>query len=164
MSEYGRSARRIDPWRTMNRGIVLSSVPLRGLCEFEVKLTGYSSNWSGNLIIGIVGFEKRKLISSSDFPSNAIEFDNSCVWSCGTIYKRENGQKGVDHNNSGLVCEGDAVGLQITKEGTLSFYLNGSCKGVAMDGVYDKMSNMEVYAVVDHYGRAVSTEIVRAGE
>ena len=61
------------------------------------------------------------------------------------------------------LCEGDTVGLRINKEGTLSFLFNGACKGVAMYGVYES-SNMDVYAVVDHCGKAVSTKIVRASE
>ena len=167
MSDDGRSAQRIDPLDSFS-GIVLSSVPLRGLCEFEVKLTEYGDHrWFGNLMFGIVCFEKRKLINSSHFPINATEFDNCCVWNQHTISKREIGGTVVKQPYQQDLCyqlrKGNTVGLQITKEGTLSFYLNGSCKGEVMVGVYDK-SNMEVYAVVDHYGGAISTEIVRAGE
>ena len=144
----------------------MSSVPLRGLCEFEVKSTGYVSIFRGNFMFGIVCFEKGTLINSSHFPINATKFDNCCVWDQGTIKKRENGWTVVEQPyqyDLNYLCEGDTVGLQITKEGTISFYLNGSCKGVAMKGVYDK-SNMEVYAVVGHCGGTISTEIVRAGE
>ena len=124
-------------------------------------------------MFGIVCSEKGTSINSTHSPINsthycinATEFDNCCVWDRNTIIIRENGrtvkrqryQYDLDY-----LCKGNTVGLQITKEGTLSFYLNGSCKGVAMKGVYYE-SNMEVYAVVDHHGGGDSTEIVRAGE
>ena len=164
MSDDGRSAQGIDPLSCS--AIVLSSVPLRGLCEFEVKLL-YASMFRGNFMFGIVCSEKAGTsINSTHFPIIATKFDNCCVWDRNTISIRENGRTVKRQRyqyDLNYLRKGNTVGLQITKEGILSFYLNGSCKGVAMKGVYDK-SNMEVYAVVDHYGGGDSTEIVRAGK
>ena len=53
-------------------------------------------------------------------------------------------------------------GFQINKEGSLSFFFNGKCQGVAFTNVYSK--GKDVYAFVDHYAEAVSTRIVRAGK
>ena len=165
MSGDGRSARRIDPGNTYS-GIAVSSVPLRGSCEFEVKLTGNDSCWEGNLVIGIVYIQKGQLINKSQFPDSASGCANCCVWGFNMISKKENGQELIDqsyHHNLDHLRKGDTVGLQITKEGTLSFFFNGSYKGEAVTGVYAR-SNMEMYAVVDHFGKATSTQIVKAGE
>ena len=137
MSDDGRSAQGTFPFS----GIVLSSVPLRGLCEFEVNSLG------DNFMFGIVCFEKGTSVNDSHFTiHSATEFDNCCVWDEDTINIRENGRtvkRQPYQCNLDYLCEGDTIGLLITKEGTLSFYQNGSCQGVAMKGVYDK-SKMEV--------------------
>ena len=55
---------------------------------------------------------------------------------------------------------GDRVGMRVTHEGILEFFVNGAYQGSAATGIYQR--GYDVYAVVDHYGPCVATKITRA--
>ena len=57
---------------------------------------------------------------------------------------------------------GDRLGLQLTRNGILTFFINGRPQGVAASSVYSK-KDCYVYVVVDHYANCKSTRITRAG-
>ena len=161
VSEDCRSAWKVNPKEHFSNGVSLSSIPLKGLCEFEVKLTKYGGTcWSGNLKVGIMSLEAGDVIYTPRYTPGDI----SCrVWSTNCLY--EFGSKSKEYGEGDLddvLRAKDTIGFQITREGDLSFFLNGRCQGVAFTGVYSNRKK-DVYAVVDHYGQAVSTEIVRAG-
>ena len=53
--------------------------------------------------------------------------------------------------------QGDKLGMEISREGTLQFLVNDRSQGAAATNVYstDKL----VYGFVDHYGQAVTSTI-----
>ena len=146
-------------------GVVYSDKPLTGKCEFEVKLSGHGNTWSGNLILGIAEFPSGITLNELEIQPYSHQGKNLCVWSekkiCDYRMGKSSETRYGDFNLNELK-EGDRVGLEITKDGVLSFFLNGKHQGVAARDVYRR--GYDVYALVNHYGQAYASVITKASE
>lgn len=58
--------------------------------------------------------------------------------------------------------EGDRLGMQISPQGTLEYFLNGKPQGVVVTNLHKP--GHDLYIVVDHYANCKSTKITRAGK
>ena len=58
--------------------------------------------------------------------------------------------------------EGDTVGLHLSHNGVLEFFVNGENQGIAAKNMYTR--NTDIYAVANHRGQCVATVITKASE
>lgn len=163
VSPDGLSAAKISPSQHYAGGVVYSERPLQGICEFEVELIKYGTGWSGNLKLGITLVDKGQG-PPTNVPRYSPEGTNVCVWCDSKIFDRIDKKNERPYGKKRLddLREGDKLGLQITHNGTLSFFANGKHQGIALLDVY--RPTYDVYATVDHYGNAVSTTITKSGK
>ena len=156
-----------DPTLHYAHGVAYGARPLKGTSEFEVKLTDYGTGWSGTLKLGIAKFKKGQSIQVSRIPRYSPEGSNHCVWSSDKIHNRilpsqYNAQeKQYGFKNLDELREGDSLGLRLSPDGSLTFFVNGECQGIAAENVYE--TGHEIYPVVDHYANCKATVITRAG-
>ena len=162
----GLRAERMDPYRVAGNGVAYGAHPLKGMAEFEIKIVSYESELIWSLGLGVMRCEKGVPIEPG--PSIPIITDdaaNHCVWIDTELYnnivtpseKSEYGYVNLDD-----LREGDCVGLRLSQNGVLEFFVNGESQGIAAKNIYIRSS--DVYAVVDHYGKCVATVITKAGE
>ena len=167
VSEDGLIAKKKNPKENYGGGVVYSDSPLCGLCEFEVELTGYGTGWSGNFKLGIARFKTvDSLLAFRDtipIPRYSPEANNNCVWCDERIFDKIQRKEDFRYGKKRLddLREGDRLGLQITSEGVLSFFVNDEYQGIALTDVYQ--TGYDIYAIVDHYGNAISTSVSKAG-
>ena len=168
ISKDGLSAVKEDHRTYYAFGVVYSDRPLTGKCEFEVKLSGHGNTWSGNLELGIAEFPSGRTLNEFEIPRHSHEGKNLCVWSEKKIMdcrmKKISSVQYVQYGDFNLteIKEGDRVGLEITKDGVLSFFFNGKYQGVAVRDVYRR--GYDVYVLVDHYGKTYASIITKASE
>ncbi len=164
MSDDGLRAIKKNPKDNYAGGVVYSDRPLFGHCEFEVELTGHGTNWSGNFKLGIAHFKTGKCLLDfiGTIPRYSPEANNTCVWSDDRIFDKIQNKVDFRYGNVRLddLRKGGRLGLQITNEGVLSFYVNDAYQGVASTNAY--VTGYDTYAIVDHYGNAISTSISKA--
>ena len=169
VSEDRRSAEKKDPAQCYAHGVAYGERPFRGTAEFEVEIASHGTGWSGTLKLGVMRLkDARKFVSGDEIPRYSPEGSEHCVWSADRIHNRlaPAGKGASTERAYGLVNldelrAGDRVGLRLSHDGTLSFFVNGESQGVAADGVYRK--GYCVYPVVDHYANCKATRITRAG-
>ena len=168
-SEDGYVARKKDPEATYAYGVCFGARRLRGDAEFEVMLTDLGTTWSGTFKLGVMRISSNIQLRHSKIPRYSPDAPSFCVWCNQKLHNRLSGLSGEcdsEERPYGLIsldnlkC-GDRLGMQLTREGDLSFYVNGCFQGVATRNVY--LSGYDVYAVVDHYGRCKATTITRSG-
>ena len=160
ISEDGQSA--VKESTHYAHGLVYSDRPLRGTCEFEVMLTGHGNSWSGNFKLGLVQYSAGEPLDKDNIPRYSPEGENCCVWCADKVHDHIHGriEKKYGHLTLDELREGDRLGLQVTKDGVLSFFVNDEHQGVAVVGVHK--DGYDLYALVDHYGQAKSTVISKA--
>lgn len=168
ITQDGLAAEKKDPDSHYAHGVVYGARPLKGTAEFEVKIASYGTGWSGTLKLGVMRSKKdMPLVSGPSIPRYSPEGVDHCVWSSDKIHNRLN-TPAVESNyrsskiNLDDLREGDRVGLRLSHDGVLTFFVNGRSQGVAAENIYDK--NCDVYAVVDHYANCKATVITRAGK
>ena len=165
ISHCATEAVKIDPEGTYAFGVTFGARKLKGLAEFEVILTEIGTGWSGTFKLGVMRVPKGAKLEHVKIPRYSPDAPDFCVW-CNqkiqnrlTLTKCEEKQYGyVSLDN--LKC-GDRLGLQLTSEGDLGFFVNGMYQGRAAEQIY--LEGFDVYAVVDHYGRCKATRISRSG-
>ena len=133
------------------------------MAEFEIKIVSYESKWTCSLGLGVMRCEKG--VPGPSIPRTPEYAANHCVWIDQQLYNNivtphEESEYGyVDLDD---LREGDCVGLRLSQDGVLEFFVNGESQGIAAKNIYTR--NSDVYAVVDHYGDCVATVITKAGE
>ena len=148
-------------------GVVYSDSALNGTVEFEVAITSYGTDWSGNIKIGVARFTSGYIIQPELVPVRSTEASGHCVWSSKTLYNRlrsnRNGDLKREYGSIDLdsLREGDRLGLRLSYDGKLTFFVNGESQGLAAQGIYE--NGYDVYAVVDLYGNCRAIAITRAG-
>ena len=150
-------------------GLVYTARPLRGEVEFEVRLLDYSGSYKGSLKMGLLRRRVTTPSFSLSIPRPSEHRDNSCVWF--SRFKRRTefqNNLGAVHllRYYGLVdlCElreDHRMGLRVSSQGELSFFVNGMMQGVAAHGVYQ--SGYEVYVFLELVEGYRAVEITRAG-
>ena len=168
IADNGLRAEKKDPNNQYARGVVYSALPLKGTVEFEVTMTQYGTGWSGTLKLGVAKYKSGQSIQVSRIPRYSPEAPNHCVWSSDKIHNRlKSNHNGVQEKQYGQkdldsLRQGDSLGLRLSHDGKLVFFVNGESQGLAAQEVYEK--GHDVYVVVDHYANCKATEITRAGE
>ena len=164
LTSNGLGAERMDPARVPDNGVVYGAHRLKGRAEFEVKIVAHNTGWSGKSIqFGVMRCKKGIPIESG--PS-IYSKSQRVLWVDHQLYNSIATPSGKPTeygyiNLSDLRVE-DCVGLCLSKDGVLEFTVNGESQGIAAKKVYSR--NSDVYAVVDHYGSCVATDITKAGE
>ena len=176
LSENGLLAERIKPSETYNNGVVYGAKVLRGTTEFEVELTSYGGknrsriNWSGTIRLGLMQCKARSKIKHSDIPSFLPGATNHCIWhtnwGANEVDNKLVGYSGPTRKKYGSanlenLREGDHLGLRVSHDGVLTFFVNGKSQGVAAQGIYQ--DGYDLYPVVDVYGNCKAVRITRAG-
>ncbi|EDO39598.1 predicted protein [Nematostella vectensis] len=123
--------------------------------RFKVVVEKLTDMWAGSLEVGITSHNPLQIVLP---PTMTSMTSGAWMWSGTSIII--NGQE-VRSDYSELSLEsikaGDKVGILKTADGTVSFYLNGVCMGVAADDIPPG-----VFGVVDLYGAAVRVSVVSA--
>ncbi len=152
-------------------GVAYSALPLIGHTEFEIRLLDYSGSKHSSLKLGLMRRRADAHASLASIPRPSEHRDNSCVW-----FKSRFKKKSEFQNNFGTVHllryygfvdlydlrQEDKMGLQLSAEGNLSFFVNGVNQGVAAQGVYQP--GFHVYCFVELVDGYKAVEITRAGE
>ena len=157
----------MNPEDHRGNGVAYGAQPLKGRAEFEVKIIAYGthSNWYGSLQCGVMRCNKGAPIESS--PSILVDSSwarDYCVWAEQRLYNNlVTPREKTDYGYVNLqdLREGDRVGLRLSPDGVLEFFVNGESQGVAAKNIYTR--DTDVYAVVDHIGKYVATVITKAG-
>ena len=162
----GLGAERMNPYRVPGNGVAYGAHPLKGIATFEVKIVSYGTGWGNSLQFGVMRCKKGVPIESGpSIPDDSVYAADHCVWDDQRLFnnlvtpKEESGYGYVNLND---LREGDCVGLCLSQDGVLEFFVNGESQGIAAKNIYTR--NSDVYAVVDHYGQCVATVITKAGE
>ena len=163
ISESGLKAEKRDPSLHYAHGVVYGTTKLKGTVEFEVKILTYGTGWSGTLKLGVMRCKSGTDLDSYQIPRYSPEGPDHCVWSSDKIHNRLKGHLETFYGKENLdnLREGDRLGMRLTSDGVLVFFVNGKSQGVAAENVYEK--GYDVYPVVDHYANCKSTEITKAG-
>lgn len=154
-------AERVDPYRfTRNDGIAYGARPLKGMAYFEVRLTCCWTSYSAtSLEFGVMRCKKGD-------PPEFINYANDCcLWSFQQLNSNlVTPQSMPDYGYIDLshLCEGDHIGLHISQDGVLEFFINSESQGIAAKNIYTRDS--DIYAVVKHHGNCVATRITKAGD
>ena len=163
-----RSAEKRDPAHYYAYGVAYGEKPLQGTAEFEVEIASHGTCWSGTLKLGVMRRRESKKLSPKEIPRYSPEGSDHCVWSAdkihnrlGLVAKTSSAERQYGRVNLDQLRTGDRVGLRLSHDGALSFFVNGKYQGVAAEGVYQK--GYHVYPVVDHYANCKATRITRAG-
>lgn len=166
ITDDGLAAEKRDADSQYAHGVAYGARPLRGTAEFEVKIASYGTGWSGTLKLGVMRCKKDvPLVTGTSIPRYSPEGVDHCVWSSDKLHNRlVNPVVESNYGNTNLddLREGDRVGMRLSHDGVLVFFVNGKSQGVAAENIYDR--NCDVYAVVDHYANCRATVITRAGK
>ena len=164
ISDDRRSAAKRDPSATYAYGVVYGERPLRGTAEFEVELVSYGTGWSGTLKLGVMRCKTGSCVTDKNIPRYSPEGTHHCVWSSDKLHNRLTDCFTEQHYgeiNLDELRAGDRLGMRVSHDGTLEFFVNGRHQGVAAENLYQK--GYDVYAVVDHYANCKATRITRSG-
>ena len=162
----GLGAERMDPDRVHDNGVAYGAHPLKGMAEFKIKIVSCETKWTWSLGLGVMRCEKGVPIEPGpSIPSAPFIAANHCLWGDDLMFnnivtpseKSEYGYVNLDD-----LREGDCVGLRLSQDGVLEFFVNGESQGIAAKNIYTR--NSDVYAVLDHYGSCIATIITKAGE
>ena len=162
----GLGAERVDPNKEFYNGVAYGAHLLKGLAEFEVKIVSYGTRWYGTIRFGVMRCKKDVPIEHGpSIPSDSRYAANHCVWSNRQLWN--NAVSPSEKSDYGYVDlddlrEGDCVGLRLSQDGVLEFFVNDESQGIAAKNIYTR--NSDVYAVVEHNANCVATVITKAGE
>ena len=165
LSDNGLTASRKDPKYGFN-AVVYGATPLKSTSEFEVEIESYNrEEWHASLRLGVLRTKMTKAIEEHSIPRCSDDGERYCLWTQGDeIWNRLNGNlnksKYGDFNLWEVKCS-DRVGMHLSRDGNLTFIVNGRRQGLAARNVYKK--GYYVYPVVDVCGRTSAVSITRAG-
>ena len=128
------------------KGEVHATKPLHRTGEFEIKVEVKGpSTRDGFFGIGI----RRRQHSS---PGPLYTLSGCCIWQTGAIYnslkKAPTTTTYQTARDLELLIKGDRVGMRITREGDLEFFVNGRSQGVAAHGVYKPSDSSDLYPLI----------------
>ena len=120
--------------------------PMHRTGEFEIIIETRGPNTRDGFL-GI-GIRRRQRKSPKLFNT----FNGNCIWETGAIVNAlekipsTTGYKQA--RDLELLIKGDRVGMKITQEGDLEFFINGVSQGVAASNVYKPSNRYELYPLV----------------
>ena len=164
ISPDGTVARKIDPELVYANGVVYSDRPAKGLCEFEIEVISYGTGWSGNFKLGLMSHKTSDRRIKEKIPRYTPESQNHCVWCASKLHDRITSMTEIPYGDRTLdeLREGDRLGMQITPQGTLQYFLNGVPQGIGATDLHKP--GHDLYLAVDHYANCKATKITRAGQ
>jgi len=169
ITEDGLKAQKRDPHLHYAHGVAYGARALRGTSEFEVTLKDYGTGWSGTLKLGVAKFKSGHSFQVKDIPRYSPEGMHHCVWSSDKIHNRLHPnqptillEKRYGKKNLDELVAGDRLGLRLSSDGRLVFFVNGKHQGLAAEKVYEV--GCDVFPVVDHYANCKATVVTRAGK
>ena len=147
-------------------GVVYGAKVLRRTTEFEVEITSCKTKWAGSLTLGVMQCQKGTKIKHSAIPQISLGAEMYCMWSSHRVLNKLVGYLGPTEKKYGStnlenLREGDRLGLRVSHDGVLTFFVNGKSQGVAAQGVYQ--DGYDLYPVVDVYAKCEAVRITRAG-
>ena len=159
----GLRAERKGPHTVADDGVAYGARPLKGLAEFEVKIVSYWAKCASSIQLGVMRCKKGALIEpGTSIYQHAV---NHCVWGGQQLFNNlVTPSKTSDYGyvELGDVHVGDCVGLRVSEDGSLEFFVNGKSQGIAIRNIYTRKS--DIYPVVDHRCDSAATVITKAGE
>ncbi len=169
VTRSGCKAMLVDPPK--GSGVVYGAVPMKKLTEFEVRLLDYNLSLRGSLKIGVMRKKVTGRYPADSAPKLSEHRDNSCL-----CFKSRFKEKTEFQNNLGGVHmlryygavnfdglrENDRLGLQLNRDGDLSFFVNGISQGMAARQIYKE--GYEVYCFIELVEGYKSVEITKAGK
>ena len=162
----GLRAERMDPDRVPDNGVAYGARPLKGTAKFEIKIVSYGAEWTYSLQFGVMKCEKGVPIESGpNIPGDSEIAADHCVWGDQQLFNNlATPRKVSDYGYVDLrdLRVGDCVGLCLSQDGVLEFFVNGESQGIAARNIYTR--NSDIYAVVEHFGCCVATVITKASE
>ena len=165
LTNDGLRAKRMNSHKMGADGVVYGAHPLNRRAVFEVKIVKSMGEWYEGLQFGIMRYKKGVPVESGPhIPSKCRGAVNHCVWSGQWLhYNLATRNELSEYGSVNLddLREGDRVGLRLSEDGVLEFTVNGENQGIAAENIYTR--NTDTYAVVDHFGSCVATEITKAG-
>ena len=151
--------------------LVYAAVPFRGTVEFEVRLVDYYYGIRGSIKMGVMRRTMCRSTSQVGIPKQSEHRDNSCVWFRSSFKHRTEFQNnfGSVHmlryygrTDLGELQKGDRVGLRVSLDGELSFFVNGSSQGVAAEGIYREGCDM--FCFIEMVEGCEAVEVTRASK
>ena len=162
---------RIKPSDTFSNAVAYGAKVLKGTTEFEIEITSYGHRtWRGTLKLGVMQCKAGSKIKHSDVPRISPGNTNYCTQHSNNgpnqLENKLVGYSGPTKKKYGYadlddLHEGDCLGLWVSLDGVLTFFVNGKSQGVAAQGVYQ--DGDDLYAVVDVYAKCNAVRITRAG-
>ena len=167
ITNNGLAAEKRNADKGYMNGVAYGACPLKGRAEFEVMIVTYGTKWSWSALrFGVMRCEEGERIESGpSIPGEMFSAVNRFIWSGEHVHNNlvtpsECFKYGyVDLRD---LREGDCIGLYLSQDGVLEFFVNGESQGIASENIYTR--NTDVYAVVDHYSSCFATVITKAGE
>ena len=150
-----------------SRGVVYGAKVVRGTTEFEVEIIFYDGTmWDGSLKLGVMQCKAGSEIALGDIPRYSPGTQNYCMFCSDRIENVLVGYSGpaeVKYGSTKLndLRKGDYLGMQVSHDGVLTFFVNGKSQGVAAQDVYQE--GYDLYPVVDVYASCKAVRITRAG-
>ena len=116
--------------------------------------------------MGVIQYKAGSKINHSDIPKYFVFSTNSCIIAGFAAENKLVGYSGptqIKYGSTNLdnLREGDRLGLQVSHNGVLTFFVNGKSQGVAAQGVYQ--DGYDLYAVVDVIAKCKAVRITRSG-
>ncbi|XP_076180899.1 neuralized E3 ubiquitin protein ligase 4 [Ptiloglossa arizonensis] len=137
-----------------NYGLVLSADPLQDDELFEVRIDKKMISWSGSIQIGVTTCDPEFI----ELPACAT---NLCqgTWIMSTTNIVHNGIRILETYGTNLdsLEKESTLGVMVTSNHELIFYINGVSQGVAVSNIPERM-----FAVVDIYGACVQVTITHS--
>ena len=132
--------------QSYTKGEAHISEPLRRTGEFEVKVEAKGPSTRD----GFFGIGIRRRQHRSPRPLHTLS--GCCIWQTSAIYNAlKNTSSTVSYQTARdleLLIKGDRVGMRITKEGDLEFFINGMSQGIAARDVYKPNKVSKLYPLI----------------
>ena len=163
----GLGAERMNPYNGLDDGVTYGARPLKLVAEFEVKMVSYCGpRWLSSLQLGVMRCKTGVPIKSGpSIPKKSCNAKYHCMWNGQKLFNNIVTPREVsDYGYVNLedLREGDCIGLRLSHDGVLEFFVNGESQGIAVKSIYTR--DTDVYAVADHCANCVATVITKAGE
>lgn len=145
--------------------VVYGSAPIKHRGTFEVEIKEFDSEWVYSIRIGVMMLPTGTQLKETDVPKNPRGTQNYCMWCEGELWNGLRGTRvcGSKYGSVNLddLRKGDKVGMRLSCDGTLSFFINGRMQGVAVKDL--KKVGYDYYPVIDFGGKCNAVRITRAG-
>lgn len=161
-------ARRIDPEFTSCDAVVYGAKPFkqRRGGVFEVLIDEHSRRQNETIGIGVRMLPTGTEITESDVPKlSSISTNYHCMWFEDKVWNKLSDDNHCKSDYGSVLLhslqQGDRVGLRVTSNGDLYFYVNGKNQGVAAKDLHEE--GFEIYPVVDVRYNCYAVRITKSG-